>query len=284
MFLQRAYPPSRPEPGRTCWLLFQAGDLLVQENGTGIVLLEGNEAALTTLLGQMPLYLGKLDGIAYLAGEVSPDQTLPAGWRALGLRAVFGLVDEPIYQLAGYAWQILHWQREHRYCPRCGQSLGELSLQWSRQCSNCSYIGYPPVTPAILVLVHDGSRILLARNIGWTQRYSVIAGFVEPGESLEDCVQREVAEEVGLSVKDITYVASQPWPFPHQLMVGFTASYAGGQIHPDPNEIADAAWFSSTTLPADLPGTISLSRQLIDSWLHTQESASTGRDTTEKSK
>lgn len=136
-------------------------------------------------------------------------------------------------------------------------------MQWARHCTNCSYIGYPPVTPAIMVLVHDGERMLLARNVGWKQLYSVIAGFVEPGETLEDCVRREVAEEVGLSVTDITYVGSQPWPFPHQLMLGFTARYAGGHLCPDPHEIADAGWFSPHTLPAELPGVTSLAWRLI---------------------
>jgi NAD+ diphosphatase len=269
--LQRAYPPSRPEPGQAYWLLFQSGEFLVQENEATLVPLQGNEMELAALLGQTPLYLGVLNGVACLAGEVSAEWPLPAGWRRQELRGLFGLLDERIYGMAGYAWQILCWRRESSYCPRCGRPLGELSTQWARHCTNCCYIGYPPVTPAIMVLVHDGTRILLARNVGWKQRYSVIAGFVEPGESLEDCVRREVAEEVGLSVTDITYAGSQSWPFPHQLMIGFTASYAGGQLCLDPNEIADAAWFTPASLPDVLPGTVSLARQLIDSWLHTHK-------------
>jgi NAD+ diphosphatase len=179
--LQRAYPPSRPEPGQAYWLPFQAGELLVQEHEATPALLQGDEMEFAALLGQTPLYLGVLDRVACLAGEVSAEWSLPAGWRRRELRGLFGLLDERIYGLVGYAWQILCWRRESCYCPRCGRPLGELSAQWARHCTNCCYIGYPPVTPAILVLVHNGTRILLARNVGWNQRYSVIAGFVEPG-------------------------------------------------------------------------------------------------------
>jgi len=111
-----------------------------------------------------------------------------------------------------------------------------------RQCPNCGYIGYPPVTPAILVLVHDGPRVLLAHKSGWGTMHSIIAGFVVPGESLEECVQREVKEAVGVEITDITYVSSQPWPFPHQLMVGFMARYVSGEICPDQTEIDQAAF------------------------------------------
>lgn len=269
---QRAYPPAHPEPGFAFWFPFRENELLVREPESGIELCQGDEAAIAPLQPASILYVGTLKGTPCLACEISPEQDVPAGWRSVGLRALFGLLDEHTYGVAGYASHILRWQREHRYCPVCGQPLGELAEQWSRRCANCDYIGYPPVTPAILVLVHNGPHVLLAHQPGWGKRYSIIAGFVEPGESLEGCVAREVAEEVGVEITDITYVSSQPWPFPHQLMVGFTARYAAGEIHPDQQEIDHAAWFRYDQLP-ELPSPLSLSRQLITQWVDAQKGA-----------
>jgi NAD+ diphosphatase len=142
-----------------------------------------------------------------------------------------------------------------------------LSEAWSRSCTNCTHIGYPPVTPAILVLVHDGERVLLAHQPGWGSRYSILAGFVEPGESLEECVRREVMEEVSIEITDITYIGSQPWPFPHQLMIGYIARYVSGEIRIQEQELDDAAWFHIDQLP-ELPSPISLSRQIVTKWVN----------------
>ncbi len=264
---QRAYPPARPETGAAFWLIFRGDEMLVQRQESGVELILSDEAAMMHLELSAPLYLGTLNGVPCLACEMSNEHVLPPGWLSLGLRALFGQLDEAAYQVAGYASHILHWQRESRYCPVCGHTLGEFIEQWSRHCSNCSYIGYPLISPAILVLVHDGERVLLAHQPGWGARYSILAGFVEPGESLEECVRREVAEEVGIEITDITYAGSQPWPFPHQLMVGFTARYAGGEIRPDQQEIDHAAWFRFDQLPA-IPSLISLSGQLIMHWVN----------------
>lgn len=147
--------------------------------------------------------------------------------------------------------------------------MGELFESWGRKCPNCGYIGYPPVIPAILVLVHNGDQVLLAHQPGWGKRYSILAGFVEPGETLEECVKREVREEVNIEIDDVTYVASQPWPFPTQLMIGFTARYVSGEIHPDQQELDHAAWFRFDDLP-ELPAPLSLSYQIIKTWVDTQ--------------
>ncbi len=135
-----------------------------------------------------------------------------------------------------------------------------------RRCAQCGHERFPQVSPAVLILVHDGAdRILLAHKPGWGDRYSILAGFVLPGESLEECVQREVEEEVGVRVTDLQYVGSQPWPFPHQLMIGFTARHRSGDIRIDTLELDHAAWFDANALPA-LPPPLSLSRQMIDAW------------------
>lgn len=265
---QRSYPPSHPTAGPAHWILFRANEVLVQEQSAGLALPLVDETAIASLSTNGVLYLGMLNGLPCLAGEVSAEHEILSGWRAIGIRELFGHVDDTTYGVVGYASHVLRWQRDGRFCPVCGSVLGELGEQWMRQCPNCDYIGYPPVSPAILALVQDGPNVLLVHKPGWGSRFSIVAGFVEPGESLEQCVQREVLEEVGVEVTDIQYVSSQPWPFPHQLMIGFVARYVGGQICPDQTEIDQAAWFRYDQLP-DLPAPLSLSRQLIDRWAAT---------------
>lgn len=262
---QRAYPPATPAPGPAFWFPRRGSEFLVRENEHGIELLHLDEDDITLVEPRDILYVGTISGVACLACEVSSEQPIPQGWRVLGLRALFGQLDETAYGAAGYASQLLHWQRTSRYCPACGAPNGPFIESWGRQCPQCGHIGYPPVIPAVLALVHNGEHILLATASQGT-RYSILAGFVEPGETLEDCVRREVAEEVGIEVGDVTYVSSQSWPFPTQLMVGFQARYTGGELHPDPREIGHAAWFHVDELP-NLPARLSLSHQLITAWV-----------------
>jgi NAD+ diphosphatase len=167
--------------------------------------------------------------------------------------------------LSGRAYQILDWDRNHQFCGRCGTPTVRREDERARTCSKCRRTTYPPVSPAIMVLVTDGARrVLLARKAGWAPgRYSALAGFVEPGEMLEDTVARETREEVGVEVKNIRYFGSQPWPFPHSLMIAFTAEYAGGEVKPDGVEIEEARWFDAAELP-NLPASISISRRLIE--------------------
>ena len=268
----RAYPPAEPRPGPALWLPFRAGELLVREGGTVGALVHGEAAILDALRPGPPLYLGTLDGTPCLTCEVDATIAVPAGWRALGLRALFGQLDDTAYALAGYASQLLGWQRTGRFCAACGRPTAMVPGTWGRRCIDCGHSSYPPVSPAVLVLVHDGDRVLLAHQPGWGKRYSILAGFVEPGESLEDCVRREVFEEVGITVDGLVYAGSQPWPFPHQLMIAFLARYADGALRPDRQELDDAAWFGFDALP-ELPGLLSLSRQTIDAWVAARRAA-----------
>ena len=212
-----------------------------------------------------PIYLGTLAGTPCLAAEADAEMDLPEGWMAVHLRNLFGKASDAEYSLAGYAAQILYWLRTSVFCPVSGHRTEARDGDWGRRCPECGHVGYPHLSPATLILVHDGPRLLLAQKPGWGTRWSILAGFVEPGESLEECVRREVKEEVGIDVGALAYAGSQPWPFPHQLMVGFTAGYAGGDITPDGEELERAAWFTRETLP-DLPPPVSLSRQMIDAW------------------
>ncbi len=161
----------------------------------------------------------------------------------------------------------MEWNRNHRYCGRCATATEAAPGARARRCPQCGLYAFPRLAPAIITLVQrDDGRALLARNARWpTAMYSCLAGFVEPGESVEDAVRREVLEEVGIEVGDLEYFGSQPWPFPHSLMLGFHARYHAGDIKVDGEEIAEARWFAPDELP-DIPGRISIARKLIDAW------------------
>lgn len=268
----RTYPPAQPAPGPVYWLPFKKGDLLLQPQEQGAALLHGEKELLAALAPGAALYLGTLDGVPCLACEVNPEAEVPEGWKALGLRTLYGVLEEPAYGLAGYASQMLYWDRTSHFCSNCGHATGAMTGDWGKRCTNCGHVAYPHVTPAVLALVYDGDKILLTHKPGWGSRYSIIAGFVEPGESLEDCVHREVEEEAGVQLTEPTYFASQTWPFPHQIMIAFMAKYTEGEVRPDETELDDAKWFHVDDLP-DLPGSLSLSRQVIDAWIASRKPA-----------
>ena len=189
------------------------------------------------------------------------------GEKFVNLMRLYGSVDEPVWAAAGRAVQLVDWNRNHRYCGRCGAPTEVAAGERARHCPDCGLHAFPRLAPAIITLVRrDDGRALLARNARWpTAMYSCLAGFVEPGESVEDAVRREVREEVGIEVGDLRYFGSQPWPFPHSLMLGFHARYSGGDIEVDGEEIAEALWFAPDELP-EIPGRISIARKLIDDW------------------
>ncbi len=166
--------------------------------------------------------------------------------------------------IAGRANQLLYWHQTHQYCGRCGHVTQDKTDERAKRCPQCKQINYPRLSPAVIVAILKDNQILLARNRRFKLPfYSVLAGFVEPGESLEECVKREIKEEVGITVKNIRYFGSQPWPFPDSLMIAFVAEYAAGEIVVDRLEIMDAGWFSKENLP-NIPPSISIARQLID--------------------
>lgn len=209
-------------------------------------------------------YLGRLQGVDCLAISVSADTAEPAGWQWRGLRTLFLQISDPLLALAGRAFQVADWDRSHRFCGRCGTPTHDKAGERAKQCPACGYVAYPRISPAMMVLVTREKELLLARARRFPQAmYSALAGFVEAGESIEDCIHREVREEVGVEVDRLRYVASQSWPFPHSLMIAYTAEYAGGALHPCADEIADARWFALDALP-QLPNPVSIARQLID--------------------
>jgi NAD+ diphosphatase len=199
---------------------------------------------------------------AWLAQETQA----PDGFVFTGLRSLFGRMDEHLLAVAGRAFQIADWARTHRFCGVCGAPMARAEGERAMKCPACGHVAYPRIAPAMMVLVKRGEAILLARNIAVPAggRMSALAGFLEPGESVEDAIRREVREEVGLEVQDLRYFASQSWPFPGSLMIAFTAEYAGGELALDPAEIAEARWFGPGDALPELSPRQSISRALID--------------------
>lgn len=209
-------------------------------------------------------YFGRFAGADCVALTLDEATVAPPGYRFAGLRALFPSMAEALLAIAARAFQVVDWDRSHRYCGRCGTPTRERDGERAKECPACGLVAYPRISPAMMVLVTRGNELLLARaNRFHNTMYSALAGFVEPGEAIEDCIHREVREEVGIEVAGLEYFASQSWAFPHSLMVAYTARYAGGELRPDGTEIADARWFSPAALP-DLPSPISIARRLID--------------------
>jgi NAD+ diphosphatase len=207
--------------------------------------------------------VGEWRGRACLAADVERFPDLP-GSEAVSLRAVFGLAGDDAFALAGRAAQLLDWRAKHRFCGRCGTLTQRAENELAMRCPACGLLAWPRISPAAMVLVRDGRRLLLARSPHFKPGvYSALAGFVEPGETLEQCIHREVREEVGVEVANLRYFASQSWPFPYSLMIAFFADYAGGDIVPQPDEIEAAGWFTPETLPL-LPDPVSIARRLIE--------------------
>lgn len=211
--------------------------------------------------------LGRLAGRPVVAVAAPAEAQAPGGLEFVGLRALYGVMDEPLRCLAGGGFQLLHWQRTHRFCGACGTPTTAKTDERALVCPACGQLAFPRIDSAVIVGICRGDRLLLAHNRRFRgNMHSLIAGFVEVGETLEETVAREVLEEVGIAVDRIRYFGSQTWPYPSTMMLGFVADYAGGDLKPDGDEIVAADWYSRDALP-EIPGPGSISRRIIDAFV-----------------
>lgn len=247
------------------WFIFQKDKMFVRvsDASTEVPRIAGSDPILKGIIRKQ--YLGTLDSVHCYASEIDSLQPEnPDGMTPFSLRALFGKVSDDLLQVAFRAYTIMHWDGTHQFCGQCGSPMKLSETERVKVCTICGFKSYPRISPAVIVAVIKERQILLGHSKGFPRSfYSVLAGFVEPGETFEECIKREIKEEVSIEVKNIQYFASQPWPFPDSLMVGFTAEYAGGEIRVDGEEIVDAGWFTPENLP-EIPGQISISRRLID--------------------
>jgi NAD+ diphosphatase len=249
---------------RAWWFLFRENELLIDARGGGAAIPRRADFAGLPPPVIAPQSLGRLNGEPAFAAAITNGARMPTGMQFRSVRSLFGDLTDEVHQAAGYAFQILDWHRRHHFCSRCGAPLQDKPDERARQCRRCDLTVYPRINPCIIVAVVKGDELLLVRRRGIAAgRYSVIAGYVEAGETLEDCLRREVLEEAGIRVGRIAYFGSQPWPYSSSLMVAFTAEYAAGEIRPDGREISDAGWFRAQCLPP-VPGWGSIAGRLID--------------------
>lgn len=250
------------------WFVFYKDQILMVQQADGYHIPTGEEAPVKVPIGSTVHDIGDLQGIPCrtyalytpISGEEAPVRQMT------GLRASYDLLPFEEYYKAGKAFQILNWDQNTRYCPACGVPTHPISAI-GKKCPQCRQEFYPHISPAIIVRIRKEDSILLvhARNFRGTF-YGLVAGFLEAGETLEECVHREVMEETGLQIKNLKYFGSQPWPYPSGIMIGFTADYAGGDIKLQNEELSAGAFYTKDHLP-EIPKKLSLARKLIDDWL-----------------
>lgn len=254
--------------GEHLWLVFQGGRILVADDAGEGLFPRLRDAAWLGMEELARQYLGRLEGRGVFAVAVPEAAVPPAGWRFDDLRRLLGQAGDLEFALAGRAFQVLEWERNHRFCGRCGTPTEAHPLgERARVCPACRLSSYPRINPCVIVAVTRGDEILLARAQRFTRpMFSTLAGFIEAGESAEETLHREVLEEVGVSVTHLRYFGSQSWPFPNNLMLGFHAEYAGGELRIQEEEIAEAGFFRYDALPS-IPPAGSIAHALIQDFV-----------------
>jgi len=252
-----------PAHAETLTFVFHGNNVLLRQ---GDLALPGAQARLLVppeRVHAVGLWQGRFYRTAWVDSDAVPDPAY--AWH--GLRSLFGVVDDEFLGLAGRACQLAEWARTHRYCGACATPTAVLPGERCYVCPACKLRAYPRISPAMMVLIRKGDTVLLALHAQaapTSRRYTALAGFVEAGESVEEAVHREVMEEVGLRVHNLAYFGSQSWPFPHGLMIAYTADYLDGEIRVDTSEIADARWFGRDDVWPETPSKVSIAAALID--------------------
>lgn len=253
--------PDRDPGGSGYRLLLQGARLLLDGGGSL------PDESLSVAEAGPPLYLGQWDGSPLRLSTLPREADLPEGLDAVDLTAQHPRLSIELLSIGALGRHILHWEKNSRYCSRCGGTTTRVSREWGKKCDACSALHYPHIHPCVIVLVRRPGEVLLTRKAEWAPgRYSLVAGFLDFGECLEEGVRREVREETGVEIDKIRYVGSQAWPFPSQVMCGFVADYVSGEVRVEEDELEDARWFSLDALPV-LPPKRSIARFILDHYL-----------------
>jgi NAD+ diphosphatase len=262
---------SKEKTNEDLWFIFCENKILLKINEDIVSIPNWDDVSKLAIEIEREHFLGELNGICCYTLELDAIPALTANLEFKDFRMAGVMMDEEIFFLSGRASQILNWDNTHKFCSRCGTATEAVHGERAKRCPKCGFITYPRICPAIITAVIKDDKILLAHNSNFPEGlYSVVAGFVEPGETFEECVKREILEEVNLKVKNIKYFSSQPWPFPNSLMIAFTAEYESGEIDVDQVEITHADWFSIDNLPT-IPSKISVARKMIDHFIESQK-------------
>lgn len=254
---------------RAIWVIISRGKIVVRENDPALPVAHFEELSFLASYSEDVHELPPLNESAQTEApiyvvDLGSEHIETAGWERVSLRQLLFTQQNIAFSVVGRAWQYIHFLRTHKFCGQCGAEMERVNWEMAMQCHRCRHRTYPRVSPCVIVAIHNGEKLLLAKGVRHKEAnmYSTLAGFVESGESLEQAVHREIFEEVGVKVKNLRYFNSQPWPFPHSLMVGFIAEYDGGEIVCQENEIDDAQWFNADALP-NIPPKVSIAGQLI---------------------
>ncbi len=249
------------------WFIICDGQLLVANGPQPVPFGCLRELPFPDLDFEPCIHIGEFEGTpAYLFQLTDASIDMGLG-EYQGLRYLLGKVHDDLFNLAGRAFQIVNFLETHRFCGQCGKQMHRIDWELAMKCYDCGHRCYPRVSPCIIVAIRKGKQVLLANHVRHNKPgqeiYTTLAGFTEAGETLEQCVEREVFEEAGIKVKNISYVKSQPWPFPHSLMMGFIADYDSGELNIDKHELNDANWYDFNNLPL-LPPHGTIARLLIE--------------------
>lgn len=243
------------------WLIFQNSRIVLLKESQNFPEEEAIEGFLPHVLRQFSI------GEGFYAVEIQPQAEIPDTCLLVSFKTFFRSAHESLHPIIARGFSVLNWDKNHQFCGKCSNKTEIHPELFERHCASCELVFYPRISPSIIVLIQKGEEVLMARSPHFpADLYSLIAGFVEPGETVEEAVHREVKEEVGLLVKNLRYFGSQSWPFPDSLMLGFFADYAAGEITPEPIEIESADWFSVDNLP-EHPATASIAGKLIEAYV-----------------
>ncbi|WP_158965605.1 NAD(+) diphosphatase [Paraglaciecola sp. L3A3] len=247
------------------WFVFSGDKMLIPKENSHLLKCRWQNLAFAHAYKQQIVKIGSYKELPCLLVDMGNETIDEEDLALVGLRSVLNECSDTFFGIAARSWQVALFIRTHRFCGQCGSKMQQVDWEMAMQCMRCSHRCYPRISPCIIVAIRNKDKILLAQGKSQQSRnmYSIIAGFVESGETLEQAVHREVFEEVGIKVKNLKYFASQPWPFPHALMMGYLADFDSCDIQVDGKEILRAGWFDISELP-NIPPKLSIAGQLIE--------------------